>query len=93
MTPKDDNKDEIPVPAQSVLLIRIDERVKLLSGEVKELNNKMESMQNDLDDKIQSMQSIYVTRKEFEPVKIITYGIVGISLVTLLGAMLAKVIM
>lgn len=41
---------------------------------------------------IREMQSQNVTRAEFEPIKRIVYGAVGVALVSLLGAIIALVV-
>jgi hypothetical protein len=72
------------------LLIRVDERT--LSIE-KRLNESMSSnteriihIENKIDEKC-------VTKEEFQPVRLIVYGLVGIILVAVVGALIGLVIM
>lgn len=52
--------------------------ISYIKGEIKEIKEKLEGD--------------YVTHQEFEPVKKIVYGLVGITMVAVLGAILALVI-
>ena len=60
------------------LLIRIDERTKLINSEVNSLKN--------------TISKEYVTHNEFKPVRSIVYGMVAFVLFGILGAVMALVI-
>lgn len=56
------------------LLIRVDERTKLIIEEMKTLKNS------------------YVRKEEFEPVKRLVYGLVGLILISVVGSIIALVL-
>lgn len=72
------NMNDLGVMSTEELLARIDERTKLLTDKM----NHIESM---LDNK-------YVTKEEFYPVKTLVYGVVGLMLTTVVGALVLMVI-
>ena len=60
------------------LLAVLDERTKAIQQSVKDIQAQLANS--------------YVTRQEFEPVKRIVYGMVGVILVTVVGALLVLVL-
>lgn len=56
------------------LIVRIDERTKLIQEELKELRTSV------------------VSRAEFNPVKVLVYGIVGLILSAVFAALVAQVV-
>ena len=56
----------------------VEETRKELKGDIGRLNDKVDSR--------------YVTHEEFEPIKRLVYGVVGLILVAVVGALLALVI-
>lgn len=60
------------------LLARIDERTK--------------SLQDDMSSVKATLSNNYITRAEFDPVKRVVYGGVGLVLVAVLGALIALVV-
>lgn len=61
-----------------VLLARIDERVVQLQADVKRLQETMESR--------------FITREEFQPIRLVVYGLVGIVLLSFIGALATLII-
>jgi hypothetical protein len=49
-------------------------------------------MRNDIHDIKMNVQQGYVTKDEFEPIKRIVYGLVGLILVAVVGALLSLVV-
>lgn len=70
--------DKAPTESQAVLLARIDERTGKLDADVEEIKS--------------TLQRDYVTAAEFEPVKRLAYGIVGVMLTSLMLAILALIL-
>ena len=58
----------------STLLARIDERTKGTEEAVKEIKNQL--------------QTHYVTQDEFRPIRMLIYGMVGLMLTSIVGALL-----
>lgn len=66
------------------LLYRIDERTLLMSEVVAGLKQEFHEMR-------EQIQNRYVSRDEFQPVKNIVYGMVGVIMVAVCGAVLALI--
>lgn len=60
--------------ATSEALIRIDERTRSISEEIKEV------------------KSILVTKTEFQPVRMLVYGLVALIMTTVIAALIAQVV-
>jgi hypothetical protein len=60
------------------LLIRVDERIKSISEKIEEIDNKLSNS--------------YVTKAEFRPVKLITYGAASTILLSVFGALVLLVV-
>jgi hypothetical protein len=54
--------------------------------------NDIAYMKNDIHDIKANVQQGYVTKDEFEPIKKIVYGLVGLILVAVVGALLSLVV-
>jgi hypothetical protein len=54
-------------------------------------NSKISTIETKLEH-LEKLVETFVTRPEFDPVKMITYGMAGSILLTVLGAILAKVV-
>ncbi len=74
------------------LLVQIGTKLEGLSEIVKEtrqsvsdLNRKMEDMENKMKDR-------FVTKEEFEPIKRLVYGVVGLVMTAILFALVAQII-
>lgn len=67
------------------LLHRIDERTNTLNTKVNEIKGELHDLRTVIDAK-------YVTREEFLPVRNIIYGLVGMILMGVLGALTAAVL-
>lgn len=59
--------------------------VGLLRQEITQMTKEMARMQ-------QAMKHDFVTRQEFDPIQKIIYGLIGLILVTVMGALLALVV-
>ena len=60
------------------LLVRIDERTQDLSDDVQKLRSDLEGQ--------------YVTRTEFEPVRMVVFGLVGTILLSTIAAVMALIL-
>ena len=63
-------------------------RIALIGQDVGYIKAKME----EINKKVDGLTSLYVLNAEFQPVKMIVYGMVGLILVGVIGAILAMVI-
>lgn len=59
--------------------------IAVMSEQIKYIVEKVEAIERKVD-------AQYVTKVEFEPIKKIVYGLVGLILVTVVGAVLALVV-
>ena len=64
-----------------------DERITLAT-----LKTDLEYIKRDISEIKSSLRADYVTREEFSPIKSIVYGLVGIVLTSVIGALVALVI-
>ena len=71
------------------LLARIDERTARTERDVTDLRAEMRKGLSDL--KGEAVAN-FVTRQEFQPVRAIVYGMVGVMMLAVLGALLALVV-
>ena len=71
------------------LLARIDERTARTERDVTDLRVEMRKGLSEL--KSESISN-FVTRQEFQPVRAIVYGMVGVMMLAVLGALLALVV-
>lgn len=55
------------------------------------LDSKLETVAEDVKEIKETLRGNYVTTHEFQPVKLITYSLVGTILLSVLGALLALV--
>ncbi len=56
------------------------------------LENKIDHMTSDIKEIKDALKGTYVTQDQFAPVKTIVYGLVGIILVSVVGALLTLII-
>jgi hypothetical protein len=68
------------------------EIVKSSSGGLAVLQNDLNHIQADVKEIKEKMESHFITKEEFDPVKKIVYGLVGIILVAVIGALVALVL-
>lgn len=73
------SEDSVASQGNAVLLARIDERTKNTDNTV----HRIEEM----------VTKNYVTQQEFKPVKALVFGAVGIMLATIIGAIIALVVL
>lgn len=64
-----------------------DERITLAT-----LKTDLEYIKRDISEIKSTLRADYVTREEFSPIKSIVYGLVGIVLTSVIGALVALVI-
>lgn len=57
------------------------------------LANEMKHISRDVSDIKSTLRGSYVTKDEFEPIKKIVYGLVGLILVTVVGGLMGLVIL
>jgi hypothetical protein len=67
-----------------ILLIRLDERVRVLNQKQDDILEKIDEMRNEF-------RSEYVTQKEFEPVRRAVYAAIGLVATAIIGAAIAVV--
>lgn len=83
---------------ESNLLIRIDERTKILVEEIGSIKIKLENnyvTQHEHEQCVKQIQEIketMVTQEQFYPVRTLCYGFVGIILIAVVGALIALVL-
>ncbi len=53
---------------------------------------KLDYIQRDIKEIKERLEDEYVTRQEFQPIKNIVYGMVGIILMSVIGALLALIL-
>lgn len=68
------------------------ERLKLERMMVKGFNDIRSTIESGFDELRKELKSEYVTKAEFEPVKRVVYGLIGIILVAVVGAIVALVL-
>jgi hypothetical protein len=61
------------------------------SDNLKVIANDISYMKRDISDIKRTVQHSYVTKDEFEPIKNIVYGLVGLILVSVVGALVSLV--
>lgn len=71
--------------SNETLLARIDERTQSTLREVENVRAEITSLR-------QEISSTYVTKAEFMPVQMVTFGLVGVILLAVIGALMARVI-
>jgi hypothetical protein len=89
-----DNTNDINALRDTVSEVRVDvaeikAKVEHLEEVVKD-SSKIATIETKLE-VLEKLVESFVTRPEFDPVKMITYGMAGSILLTVLGAILAKV--
>ena len=74
------------------LLIRLDERAVSIQREIKQLNDDISEIKNNIKENRAEYIKQFVTKEEFAPVQRSIYGIVSLILVTVIGTVLSLVI-
>lgn len=83
------------------LLYRIDERVSFLASDFSTFKNEIHRLVIDMEKRFVSADEFkpvkndlnrFVSKDEFEPVKLLVYGLVGLILIAVIGALLALVV-
>lgn len=59
---------------------------------LEEMNKKQDQYKKEADEFREKMESIFVTRTEFAPIKLLVYGATSIILMSVFGALVALVI-
>jgi hypothetical protein len=81
-----------------VVLARIDERTKNTDRAISDIKDDVKSIRTDLSSlyvtktEFTPVKEDYVSKKDFEPVRKIVYGVVGIILFAVIGALVALVV-
>jgi hypothetical protein len=81
-----------------VVLARIDERTKNTDKAIGDIKEDVKTLREELSShyvtktEFTPVKDDYVSKKDFEPVRKIVYGVVGIILATVIGALVALVL-
>jgi hypothetical protein len=81
-----------------VVLARIDERTKNTDKAIADIKGDVRSIREELSStyvtktEFAPVKEDYVSKKDFEPVRKIVYGVIGIILVAVIGALVALVV-
>lgn len=84
--------DKCEKPDVALALARLEERIVSLVEKVTETCAKIGELEDQIDQISSEFEVRFVTRAEFAPVRSIVYGIVGIILVAVAGAVVALVV-
>jgi hypothetical protein len=68
------------------------ELVRSAAGGIAVLQNDISHIQTDIKEIKEKLENRYITKDEFDPVKKIVYGLVGVILVAVVGALIAIVV-
>lgn len=74
------------------LLVQIGTKLEGLSEIVKETRQSVSDLNRKMEDMESKMKDRFVTKEEFEPIRRLVYGVVGLLLTTVFLALLAQVI-
>ena len=83
----DHNIDQTTINTSSIST-KVEVQLALLVQEVKRLGDDIK----DIKDLSKTDRTLYVTKDEFAPVKTLVYGMVGLILIAVVGAILALVL-
>ena len=78
--------------SSEILLARIEERTEQLSRDIARVELKIEAHTASADARSALFEGRFVTRAEFDPIKRIVYGVVGLVLISVFGALMALVV-
>lgn len=67
-------------------------KIALIQNDVGYLNKRFDSFEKKLDSVDEKLNSHYVSKEEFEPIKKVVYGLVGLILIAVAGAVVSLVI-
>ena len=84
--------DKCDKPDVALALARLEERIVFLVEKVTETCAKIGELDDQLDGLSDEFEGKFVSKAEFAPVRSIVYGIVGIILVAVAGAVVALVV-
>lgn len=70
-----------PTQANGHLLARIDERTKAIQKDITQLRHEVEEHER-------TTRETYVTREEFRPIRFVIYGLMGITMSSVVGAVI-----
>jgi Flp pilus assembly protein TadD len=73
--------------------IRVNIMTASMQTQIAVIATKVESIENKVDEIGIKLEGHYVTKEEFDPVKKIIYGVVGLILTSVVGALLALVVL
>lgn len=81
---------------QNATLSRLDERTRSIQDSLNEMKNDFKSFKDEIRNQMNDFDERYITRKEYDadqkPIKQIVYGVVGLILSTIVGAVIAAFI-
>lgn len=94
--------DDMP-PSMNELLARVDERTRSIQTELANFRTdlkshsaytleKIEETEKRFNDKIDKIENGYVTKDQFVPVQKIVFGLTGLILICVVGAIIATVV-
>lgn len=75
-----------------IIAYKIDQLDIKVDDKIKGVNEKIDTVTNDVKKINETNEKKYVTMIEFEPIKNIVYGLVGVVLLAVAGAVIALVI-
>lgn len=67
-------------------------QIALMAQDVRYMREAMVEIKKDVADLKNELEGKYVTRESFEPVQKLVYGLVGVILVAVIGALVAMVV-
>jgi len=76
----------------AALLARIDERTQNMVRDLDNVRAGVNDVKKDIKDLRDEIARTYVTKDEFRPVRMVVYALVGTVLLTVVGAVIALVI-
>ncbi len=68
-------------------------QINVLANEVKNLTTSISELKTEIKDMKTEFKECYITKTEFDPIKRIVYGVVGLLLVAIAGAIIKLVIL
>ncbi len=74
------------------LLVQIGTKLEGLSEIVKETRQSVSDLNRKMEDMESKMKDRFVTKEEFEPIKRLVYGVVGLVMTAILLALVAQII-
>lgn len=90
--------DQSTIESDRKLLYRIDERTQLLIGTIAGIKDELHGLRTSIEkrfvsiDEFKIVREKYVSQDEFAPVKMIVYGLVGLIMISVLGAIMILIL-